>query len=430
MNYEQALGFLYERLPMFQRSGAVAIKKDLTNTVRFLELLNNPHRELKSIHIAGTNGKGTSAHALAAILQSAGYKVGLYTSPHLKSFTERIKVNGVEVTRDFVSEFVSQYQSVIEEISPSFFEVTVVMAFKYFQEEHVDIAIVETGLGGKLDSTNVIYPEVSLITMIGWDHAELLGDSLEKIAAEKAGIIKKGRPVIVGADQPELFHVFMAKAMAEGSELITTADYRIEPVGKEITSQIINIYQNDTLCYKEVRTDVMAGYFLKNIPGVFAVIDELNNAGNFRISDAARVKGLNHVKALSGLKGRWDILETEPFVVADISHNEPGLKELFKQMEAIDFGRLHLVFGVVKDKDLSKILPIIPPDQYYYFTQSSVPRSLPAVELRRKALDHNLSGETYENVNDAILAAKDKAAPSDLILICGSTFVVAEIDNL
>lgn len=430
MNYEQALGFLYERLPMFQRTGASAIKKDLTNTIRFLELLENPHKQFRSIHIAGTNGKGTSAHALSAIIQSAGYKVGLYTSPHLKSFTERIKINGLEVSKAFVAEFVTRNKVHIETINPSFFEVTVVMAFEYFKEEEVDVAIVETGLGGRLDSTNVIHPEVSLITMIGWDHADLLGDSLEKIAGEKAGIIKPETPVVIGADQPELLHVFMQKAAEANAEIITTTDFRVDSVKKEITHQVINVYQHDSLRFAQMGMDITATYFLKNLSGVFAVISELNRQKNFFIPDGAIRAGLEQMKKLSGLKGRWDILGVNPFLIADISHNQPGLTELFFQVEAVDYGKLHLIFGVVKDKDLSKILPLIPSGASLYFTQSSVPRSMSANELKVLASQYQLAGAAFENVNEAIAVAKGNADPADLILICGSTFVVAEIENL
>lgn len=429
MNYAESLHYLYERLPMFQRIGAAAIKKDLGNTLKMLEELGNPHKTLKSVHIAGTNGKGSSAHALSAILQEAGYKTGLYTSPHLKSFTERIRVNGVEVPEDFVASFVTNYRHLIEQINPSFFEVTVVMAFQYFHEEKVDLAIVETGLGGRLDSTNVITPEVSLITMIGWDHADLLGDTLEKIAGEKAGIIKPSVPVVIGADQPGLLPVFKRKAGYERAPLILASGYELRSKQKEFTFQSADVMKDQQVLYEDLQTDITAGYFLKNIPGILEVIFELRRQG-WSISHDALLSGFRAIKLRSGLKGRWQVIERNPYVVADVSHNEPGLRELFSQVSELDYSAMHLVFGVVRDKDLGKILPLLPPEANLYFTQSQVPRSMGAEELKNNASVLGYSGEAFPDVNDAIRAAKKKALPTDLILICGSTFVVAEIADL
>lgn len=429
MNYIESLNYLYERLPMFQRIGAPAIKKDLTNTIRLLDALKNPHTRFKTIHIAGTNGKGTSAHTLSAILQRAGYRTGLYTSPHLKSFTERIRVDGKEVTEEFVSTFVTRHQHLIEAINPSFFEVTVVMAFEYFNQQEVDIAIVETGLGGRLDSTNVILPEVSLITMIGWDHSDLLGDSLQQIAGEKAGIIKKGRPVVIGVDQPDLLSVFTEKASLEEAKLLTTEKYSVVLKEKSFTTQEVDVFRQDHLLYSDLKTDVTASYFLKNIPGILEVVNVLKEQG-WVISNQSVVEGMAAVKKLSGLKGRWQVLEMDPFIVADISHNEPGLKELFAQVAALDLTGVHLIFGVVKDKDLGRILPLLPLHAHVYFTQSQVPRSMKAEDLQAKALALGYSGEAFGNVNEAIHFVKMKALATDLILICGSTFVVAEIDDL
>lgn len=421
MNYSESLDYLYSRLPMFQRIGAAAIKKDLTNTLRMLEALGNPHRRFKTIHVAGTNGKGTSSHALAAILQSAGYRTGLYTSPHLKSFTERIRINGAEVAADYVADFVTQHQSLIEEVNPSFFEVTVAMAFDYFASEGVDMAVIETGLGGRLDSTNVITPDVSLITMIGWDHADLLGDTLEQIAGEKAGIIKPGVPVVIGAHQPDLLPVFRRKAADCQAPLIAVDDTRVQITGATSYSQTVAV---DGHVFE---TDITARYFARNIPGVLAVVQVLQQAG-WAVAAKHVADGLQQVKTLTGLKGRWQILKERPLTVADISHNEPGLKALFQQIAVVQPRKLHLVFGVVRDKDLTKILSLLPAEAYYYFTQSGVPRSLPAVELQAVANVHGLSGAAFTNVNTALEAAWKVAHPEDLIVVCGSTFVVAEIN--
>ncbi|MEQ8472200.1 MAG: folylpolyglutamate synthase/dihydrofolate synthase family protein [Marinoscillum sp.] len=426
MNYQQVLNYLYERLPMFQRMGAPAIKKDLTNTILLLEGLGNPHHQFKSIHIAGTNGKGSSAHALSAVLQTAGYNTGLYTSPHLKSFTERIRINGVEVEEEFITRFVNSYQGLIEAINPSFFEVTVAMSFLYFAERKVDIAVVETGLGGRLDSTNVIKPEVSLITMIGYDHADLLGNTLEEIAAEKAGIMKEGIPVVIGANQPELRALFLSKAKHYGSP-ITFASYDVISQSDSLIDQGFEVSLGESTL--RAKTDITASYFLKNIPGIYATIIELRKRG-FEISDDNFVLGVSRVKSLTGLKGRWQVLHENPLVIADVSHNEPGLLELFKQVERHLKGQLHLIIGVVKDKDIPKMLKLLPSQAKLYFTQSSVPRSLDAQELFSKAKGYGSDGEVFTDVNAAILAAKKNAANEDLILVCGSTFVVAEIENL
>ncbi|MEQ8581380.1 MAG: folylpolyglutamate synthase/dihydrofolate synthase family protein [Marinoscillum sp.] len=428
MDYQQALTYLYERLPMFQRVGAVAFKKDLGNTVRLLEALGNPQNNFKSVHVAGTNGKGSSAHALASILQSAGYKTGLYTSPHLKEFTERIRLNGGEVSQDFVGQFVSQHQGLIEDINPSFFEVTVAMAFKYFASEEVDIAIIETGLGGRLDSTNVIDPLVSLITMIGYDHADLLGNTLPAIAAEKAGIIKPGRPVVIGANQPDLLSVFKAKAREVGAPLKTMDKMRVVTGDQGVFHQNFEVSEPGEPAM-EYRTDITANYFLKNIPGVLGVVHELRGLG-FTIEKGAIKQGFAQIKSQTGLKGRWQMIGQSPMVVADVSHNEPGVAQLLEQVSLVPRRRLHLIIGMVRDKDISGVLKLLPKEATYYFTQSSVPRSLPAVDLRLQAEVLGLLGDRFINVNQALKEAEKNAHSDDFILICGSTFVVAEIEHL
>jgi len=428
MNYQQALTYLYERLPMFQRVGAVAFKKDLGNTRRLLEALGDPQNSFKSVHIAGTNGKGSSAHALASILQSAGYKTGLYTSPHLKEFTERIRINGTEVSPEFVGQFVTQHQGLIEAINPSFFEVTVAMAFQYFASEAVDIAIIETGLGGRLDSTNVIDPLVSLITMIGYDHADLLGNTLQAIAGEKAGIIKPGRPVVIGADQPDLLPVFEAKAQEEGAPLKIMRKMRVVTGEQGVFHQDFEVLETNKPAMT-LRTDITANYFLKNIPGIWGVISELKGQG-FDIDDEAIRSGFANIKIQTGLKGRWQIIREKPLVVADVSHNEPGMAQLLDQVSLVPRKRLHMIIGMVRDKDISGVLNLLPKEATYYFTQSSVPRSLPASDLRMQAEAMGLPGKSFDNVNEALKEAEKNAHSDDFILICGSTFVVAEIDHL
>ncbi|WP_420578391.1 bifunctional folylpolyglutamate synthase/dihydrofolate synthase [Ekhidna sp.] len=405
MTYGQTLEYLYTQLPMYQRVGKQAYKKDLTNTIRLMEYLDNPHRKFKSVHIAGTNGKGTSAHGIAAALQVAGFKVGLYTSPHLKNFTERIRINGKEVSEAFVVDFVDRIKPAIEEIHPSFFEITVAMAFDYFVHEQVDIAVVETGLGGRLDSTNVITPVLSLITNIGYDHMDMLGDTLEKIAAEKAGIIKEGVPVVIGEVLPETQSVFEQKA----HEANTTITYA-KPIDWDFD-------------------ELVPTYLKMNIPGIVSACEVLSTGG-FHISDQHIKQGVNEMNRLTGLKGRFQVLCEEPLTIADVSHNMDGLRILLKQAKEICQGCIHLIFGTVKDKALNPIFSLFPKECKKYWTQSSVPRALSVEELAIQGVMNELEGECFKNVNEAIHAAKEKAQPNDLILITGSTFVVAEIEDL
>ncbi|WP_421765407.1 bifunctional folylpolyglutamate synthase/dihydrofolate synthase [Ekhidna sp.] len=405
MTYKETLEYLYTRLPMYQRVGKKAYKADLTNTIKLMEHLDNPHKKFKSVHIAGTNGKGTSAHGIAAILQTAGYKVGLYTSPHLKKFTERIKISGIEVSEEFVIDFVGRIKSTIEDIQPSFFEITVAMAFDYFQREQVDIAVIETGLGGRLDSTNVITPEVCLITNIGYDHMDILGDTLEKIAAEKAGIIKKHVPVVIGETLPETEPIF--KQISENNEavLIKAGKSNIKPQG------------------------MVPDYFLKNLGGIESVINELIRLG-WDVSSNHISAGIENINELTGLKGRLQIIEKDPLLIADVSHNADGLNILLKQVADICQNNLHLIFGTVKDKDLKSIFSIIPKDAKIYWTQSNVPRTLPVEELAIQGVMNGIEAKCFKNVNEAIQEAKVQAHPDDLILVTGSTFVVAEVDGL
>ncbi|GAB4229113.1 MAG: folylpolyglutamate synthase/dihydrofolate synthase family protein [Ekhidna sp.] len=406
MTYSEVLEYLYSKLPMYQRSGAVAYKKDLSNTVALLNALDNPHKNFKSIHIAGTNGKGTSAHGIASILQLAGYKTGLYTSPHLKDYTERIRIDGKAIDKAFVVNFVASIKETIESIEPSFFEVTVAMAFSYFSEEKVDIAVIETGLGGRLDSTNVITPEVSLITNIGLDHTDLLGDTLEKIATEKAGIIKPGVPVVIGEKQEGIQPIFERKASESNTAFIQAENMDWQPS---------NPYA--------------PWYVKKNYNGIYACIKMLQQRG-WKISDQCIDEGVERMNELTGLKGRFQVLDEQPLIVADVSHNAEGLAMLFEQVAAINKGKLYVVFGTVKEKPLSPLFKAMPKDATVFWTQSSVPRSLKVEELAIQGIMHGIQGNCCKDVNEAINEAKMISNPSDTIVVTGSTFVVAEIDDL
>lgn len=423
-SYSQAVEFLYQNLPMYQRVGAVAYKADLTNTIQLCEALGNPQHLFKSVHVAGTNGKGSSSHMLAAVLQCAGYKTGLYTSPHLKNFTERIRINGNEIDQAFVVDFVNRIQPSIDKIQPSFFEITVAMAFDYFAQQKVDIAVVEVGLGGRLDSTNVITPLVSLITNISWDHMNLLGDTLQKIAFEKAGIIKKEVPVVVSESQESIKEVFVQKSKIESSS-ITFADQKYEVVG-DGNGKFTATKENATAFYQ---LDLKGAYQQKNLAGVLATLDQLKNTGLI-ISDRAIEKGLSNTITFTALKGRWQKLNDNPLTICDTGHNEAGVHEILKQINQQRFKKLLVVWGMVNDKDVSKILSLLPTSAYYFFCQANIPRAMDANELFLKAKGVGLRGEVIVDVNNAIRQANERATPNDMIFIGGSTFVVAEIENL
>ncbi|MFD1003076.1 bifunctional folylpolyglutamate synthase/dihydrofolate synthase [Ohtaekwangia kribbensis] len=427
--YEDVLQYLYANLPMFQRVGSVAFKSDLSNTIALCEALDNPQRKFKSIHIAGTNGKGSTSHMLASVLQSAGYKTGLYTSPHLKSFTERIRVNGKEVSEQFVVDFVNRIQPVIERVKPSFFEITVAMAFDYFVHEQVDVAVIEVGLGGRLDSTNVITPELSLITNIGWDHTDLLGDTLEKIAAEKAGIIKKNVPVVVSEQQPGIADVFRSKAAAETAPLRFASDVYTVQFREEKGTILFDALKNGKPAHTGIALPLQGIYQQKNLAGVLCAIDVLRQQG-WKITDEQLVDGLMKVMSQTGLKGRWQKLGTNPLIVCDTGHNLDGVTQVVKQLQQLSYKRLFMVIGMVKDKDISGVLELLPKEANYYFCQASIPRALEAGILAEKARSTGLKGEVIANVNEAIQRARAKASAEDVIFIGGSTFVVAEIDGL
>lgn len=426
MNYNEALDFLYNRLPMYQRVGAVAFKKDLGNTLRLSKVLGNPHNDFKSVHIAGTNGKGSSAHALASILQEAGYKTGLYTSPHLKTYRERIRVNGEMIPENFVARFVNDHENEILKISPSFFEITVVMAFAYFAAQQVDIAIVETGLGGRLDSTNIITPLVSLITTIGKDHEDLLGNSLESIAFEKAGIIKEHVPVVLGDIKGVSKEVILARAREMNSKVVDeNGQWEI----KENVSGLYDFNFQGVKKYSSLDIALKGQYFLKNIPPVLGVLAELEQTG-YRI-DADHLRGgLQNILHNTGLKGRWQEISQNPLTICDIGHNEDGIREVVDQLKRKKYNQLHIVFGTVSDKPIDNILSLLIKEAKYYFCAAKVPRALPAESLYNSAVKYGLQGEVFSSVQAAIYEAQQNAGPDDLIFIGGSTFVVAEIENL
>ena len=388
---------------MYQRVGKAAYKADLSNTIKLIEHLDNPHESFKSVHVAGTNGKGSTSHMLASVLQEAGYKVGLYTSPHLKDFRERIKTNGALIPKRTVSSFISKHQKFFEENQLSFFEMTVGLAFDYFRKEKVDIAIIEVGLGGRLDSTNVITPEVSVITNIGLDHTQFLGTTLPEVAREKAGIIKHKIPVVIGETLPETKPIF-------------------EEITKEKESPIIYAEKNDEV----FTTDLLGDYQKKNVKPVIEVIELLNKT-DWNISEKHLVKGLLSTVKNTGLLGRWQILSNQPKVICDTAHNKEGLTIVMNQLQKESYKSLHIVLGAVNDKNLDKILPLFPKNARYYFCCPKVIRGLPVKELKDAARDFNLDGNAYNSVKEAYTKALENADKDDLVYVGGSTFVVAEI---
>jgi len=427
MTYQQTLDYLYARLPMFQRVGAAAYKADLTNTIKILEVLGKPHQKLKCIHVAGTNGKGSSSHMLAAILQQAGYKTGLYTSPHLVDFRERIKINGKMIPKNYIVEFVEKYKESFEQIEPSFFEWTVGLAFDYFAKEEVDVAVIEVGLGGRLDSTNVITPVVSLITNIGYDHMNLLGDSLDKIATEKAGIIKPRIPVVISQYQSESGPLFSQIAKDNRSP-IEFADkiYKVNSV--KLTNGLLVVAVLNRRNNKEdiYELDLTGTYQTKNLLGILNAVEYIVKAG-FVIEDDNVKKALRQVVKLTGLSGRWQKLSDKPLIVADTGHNEDGIKQVLENLKTVSYKKLHFVLGAVNDKEISKILSLLPKDAVYYFVKASVPRALDEKELQVQASKIKLNGKSYATVKEGFEAAKKACKKDEMIFIGGSTFVVGDV---
>ncbi len=431
MNYQQTIDYLYAQLPVFTRVGISAYKADLNNTIELCNRLDNPQHKFKTIHIAGTNGKGSTSHMLAAVLQVAGYKTGLYTSPHLKDFRERIRVNGQMISQQTVIDFVAKHQPDFEDIQPSFFEMTVGLAFDIFAKEKVDIAVIETGLGGRLDSTNIITPLLSIITNIGWDHMNILGDTLQLIAAEKAGIIKPNVPVIIGEKQDEVADIFIRKAEQENAVISFASDLFNSKVKSQKSKGWndlleVEITENSPLTTHHLQLDLTGSYQLKNIKTVFATINELRTQG-FIITDDHIKTALRQVKTLTGLHGRWEVLSTNPLTICDTGHNPDGIQEVLKNIANVQYNQLHFVIGMVNDKDSSKVLSMLPTNAIYYFCQPNMPRRLEAESLKQKAESFGLVGQTYSSVKDAFASAQKNAKDNDLIFVGGSTFVVAEI---
>ncbi|WP_293300891.1 folylpolyglutamate synthase/dihydrofolate synthase family protein [Pedobacter sp. UBA4863] len=427
MTYQQTVDYLYSRLPMFTRVGASAFKKNLDNTIALCNALDNPQTNYKTIHIGGTNGKGSTSHMLAAILQQAGYKTGLYTSPHLKDFRERIRVNGKMVSKSFVTNFVKQQQKLINKIEPSFFEVTVGMAFSYFEQEKVDVAVIEVGLGGRLDSTNIIHPDLSVITNISLDHTNMLGNTFAEIAFEKAGIIKPNTPAIIGERHPETDAVFTQKATAQNATLIFAEDeLSIANISKKAAVLKLDVLQKNKVLLKELKLDLTGTYQLKNIITVIEAVQELKKIG-YQIPDAAIYEALRNVKKLTGLQGRWQTLAINPLVICDTGHNTAGISEVIQNINQTPHERLHMVMGMVKDKDISAVLALLPKQATYYFCQPQLERALPSAELALQAANYKLKGDAFKTVAEALAAAKTNATRNDLIFVGGSTFVVAEI---
>ena len=431
MDYQQAEKYLLQRLPMFQQVGGTAFKAGLERITTLCEALGNPQKKFKSIHIAGTNGKGSSSHYLAAICQAMGYRTGLTTSPHLKSFTERIKTNGEEIAQSHLAAFVEKNQKIIEDTQASFFEVMIAMAFWYFVEKEVDVAIIETGLGGRLDATNIIEPLACLITNIGYDHQQFLGNTLDKIAAEKAGIIKPQTPVIIGEKHPETQFVFIQKAQEKNAPLYFAQDFwQILESKREqdfLNLQIRHIPTNEIL---PLQSALQGSYQQKNILGVLQTLQVLNETQRLFTSKASWQEGCKNVVQSTGLKGRWQVLQNSPLVIADTAHNLNGIAEVVEQIRTINYQKLHLVLGFMKDKDVEKVLQLYPKEAQFYFCKPNLERALALENLATIAEKLGLSFELIENTNAALTHAKRLASPHDLILVGGSTFVVAEITEL
>lgn len=427
MNYREAIDFLYSRLPMFHRIGAAAYKADLNNTIALCALLGNPEAALKHrcIHIAGTNGKGSVSHMLAAILQTAGYKTGLYTSPHLLDFRERIRINGKMIPEQEVISFIEKYRSDFERINPSFFEWTVALAFNFFAKEKIDVAVIETGLGGRLDSTNVITPLLSVITNIGLDHTNLLGNTHQQIATEKAGIIKQDIPVVIGETITETKDVFLKKAKQENAEIIfadeTLSAKKIRG-GEEYL--YVDIFDGREKIYSELQLDLTGDYQLKNIIMVIAAVEKLKN--HFSITENTLRNALMNVCSNTGLMGRWQILKKESLVICDVGHNAEGIAYVVEQIKKTKHDKLHFVFGMVEDKVIDKILKLLPQNAEYYFCRADIPRAMASEILSKQANDAGLKGKNYGSVTNAVKSALQNASPTDMVFIGGSTFVVAE----
>ncbi len=431
MNYQQTIAYLFSQLPMYQRIGPAAYKANLDNTIALSNYLGNPEKKFKSIHIAGTNGKGSVAHMLASVLREAGYKTGLATSPHLKDFRERIKINGDLIPENYVVEFVSKHRAFFEKLKPSFFEMTMALTFDYFACDEVDVAVVETGLGGRLDSSNIITPELSVITNIGLDHTHLLGNTIEKIAAEKAGIIKDNVPVVIGRTQAEIYSIFQSIAKSKNAPLMAADTiFAVKKVSTE--SHDDQVYQSITLCSTDKTEEVFmldlhGHYQAENLVCALAAINTLVKGNKFHIPDEAINKGLRSVVTNTGMLGRWQQIGINPQIIGDTAHNADGVNYVIKQLNSLSFSRLHMVFGMVDDKERAAILELLPKNAKYYFCKPSVPRGLDAATLAYEAQRFGLKGFVFNTVQEALEQAKLNADQDDLIFVGGSTFVVADV---
>lgn len=442
-SYEETLDFLYKQLPMFSRIGAAAYKDNLHNTEALCSAFNHPERRVKTVHVAGTNGKGSTSHMLAAIFHQAGYKTGLYTSPHLKDFRERIKISSSNnngepgpmemIPKDFVVEFTARAEPFIEVLQPSFFELTVVMAFEFFASQNVDIAIIETGLGGRLDSTNVIVPELSIITNVSLDHTNLLGKTLPEIAKEKAGIIKQGIPVLIGQKEEETTIVFETTANAAHANILWAeertllVDYQQSIHCLQSTWRRLGVADTFTIVL-----DLPGLYQLKNVANVITATEVLNQKG-FKLSDENIIAALEQVKYLTGLHGRWEVLQENPAVILDVGHNEDGVKRIVEQLTQFSETTektIHIIIGMVKDKAVAEVLQLFPKSYQFYFTEANIPRALPATELQEMAFSIGITGKVYVDVNEALEVAKSVAKEEDIIVVCGSVFLVGEVKDL
>ncbi len=431
MTYTETLDYLYSQLPMFSKVGSSAYKKDLHNTIALCNHIGNPQEKYKTIHVAGTNGKGSTSHMLAAILQKAGYKTGLYTSPHIKDFRERIRVNGEKISENFVVDFTERNKVIAKEVEPSFFEMTVAMAFEYFAEQEVDFAVIETGLGGLLDSTNIITPILSVITNIGYDHQNILGNTLEEIAIQKAGIIKQNTPVVIGETLPETKSIFLETALSKNASIQLAEENfitsYIDSEGELLLCNVSDVAENVT---EKFRTGLSGLYQAKNICTVLAAVKELRKM-DIKIPEAALHGGIEKVKEITGLRGRWEILQRHPTIIADVAHNKDGIQLIIDHLN-INYSAagLHFVLGFVKDKDVEDVLKLFPDNARFYFTNAHIPRAMLKEDLLAKAAAVGLFGGVYDTVDEAVNAAKAAADGTDVIMICGSFFILAESELL
>jgi dihydrofolate synthase/folylpolyglutamate synthase len=437
MSYEETIDYLYAMLPVFHKEGAKAYKPGLSNTLSLCERLGNPQTKFKSIHIAGTNGKGSTSHYMASILQSAGYNTGLYTSPHLKDYTERFRINGKSIEKAKVVEFIELNKDIIKELRPSFFELSVALAFDFFAKRNVDVAVIEVGLGGRLDSTNIIQPDLSIITNIGFDHMDILGNTLSKIAYEKAGIIKPKTPVVISEKHEETSQVFINKASEQNAPIFFAEDnYSVkENKESESVSLVVDVYdKNGKEIFNDIKSQLLGKYQLKNLTGVFQSIEILKSL-DYKISDNAIRNGIEEVVSLTSLKGRWQVLYQQPLTICDTGHNEHGLKIVLNQIDklfnsGLIQGQKYFILGFVKDKNVEEILQLFPKDANYYFCQANSPRAMASENLIKIAESLHISGYSILNVNDALKKVRKIAQKDDFIYVGGSTFVVAELNEL